>query len=866
MKMLKRIFTTLIATLIICSAFEAQAAKVSPTLQAQLGGLADSVSVGTVIISFNSTNGLSASHLNALRAVGITRGYTLPQLGMVVTSATAGQVRALASNAAVRSVWSNDPLYYFMNQARVLAGVDRVRTDATLNRLNGGLPVSGKGDFSVVINDSGIDATHDDLKLGTHVIQNVQVVTDTDSNNAVIYLPELDGFFTLVTVENVPNTDTHVGHGTHCAGIVGGSGQRSGGIYSGVAPGAKLIGTGSGAGLFILNALGGYEWSLANQFLYNIRIISNSWGSSGAFDPDNPVNIATKEAYERNIITLLAAGNDGPAPDTHNPYAKAPWVISVAAGTKEGGLAGFSSRGTSKAQRLADSDPNNDYDAPTITAPGTGREFAGNSGKFTSDIVSTRSSSNVVANGLTADTEIQTAYLPFYTQISGTSMATPFAAGTVALMLDADPTLTPDEVKQILQQTASQMPNYDEYQVGAGYINAYAAVDKVFNRSKAYGSFTGATDTRSYNAQYTSTNDPEKTFTINYTPQSPGPQATNTNTYRFNVVDAFGVLDVQIDFGTNPATNEAGNSMGLALYPPGCLPLASDPQGVPPCAYNSGLALPVLDSPSRRIVVKNPAAGQWVAEVRGVRGLADAPQASSPVGIAVPERVDGKINRAVFTLQSVADIGGLTAEQQRQIRQAVLYRAMDLFSDGTFRPDVTITREDFARLLVTNTPLRQSLGATPKFSDVSGDLAAIAEAVTAKGSTLRDWNFGPQGLMNYSGNSFNPSSTIGRIDLAVAFVRALGLDAEAKALANSNVTSGGQTVTDNAQIPADLRGYVQIAIDKGFLEVYPAEVRQIGPGQFQVLPGPRVEPNGTITRAAMAAKLNLFAQRFMTGN
>ena len=101
---------------------------------------------------------------------------------------------------------------------------------------------------------------------------------------------------------------THVGHGTHCAGIVGGTGQRSGGLYAGVAPGAKLIGTGSGAGLFILNALGGFEWALANQFQYNIRVISNSWGSSGPFDPDDPINIATRVAYDRNIISHFRGG------------------------------------------------------------------------------------------------------------------------------------------------------------------------------------------------------------------------------------------------------------------------------------------------------------------------------------------------------------------------------------------------------------------------------------------------------------------------------------------------------------------------------------------------------------------------------
>lgn len=863
--MLRRISATFIAALFICFAANASAsaATLSPTLQSKLGTLADSASVGTVIVAFQTSNGLNDSHLAALRSVGITRGFTLPQLGMVAAPATAGQVRALAGHSAVRSVWSNDQLYYYMNQARVLTGVDKLRSDSAATLANGGMPVSGQGNFAVVINDSGIDATHSDLKFGSHVIENVQILTDTDT---------LSGFTTLVAVEGVPNTDTHVGHGTHCAGIVGASGQQSGGRYTGVAPGAKLIGTGSGAGLFILSALGGYEWSLANQFVHNVRVISNSWGSSGAFDPNNPINLATRVAYDRNIISVFAAGNDGPGPNTHNPYAKAPWVISVAAGTKEGGLASFSSRGTSKAQRLADSDPNNDFDAPTITAPGTGREFAGNSAKFTSDVVSTRSTSNVVANGLDADLEIPAAYLPYYTQISGTSMATPFITGTVALMLDADPTLNPDEVKQILQQTASQMPGYDEYQVGAGYVNSYAAVDKVFNRSKSYGTFTGATDLRSYNAQYSTANDAEQSFSINYTPQSPGPQSSNTNTYRFDVAEGFGILDVEIlfgwlsDNGGNPVTNEVGNSMGLALYPPGCVPLASDPQAVPPCAYNSGLTLPVLDSPRRRVVVKNPAPGQWTAEVRGLRGLAAAAAASSPVGIAVPERVDGTINRTTFTLQDIADISGHAAE--KQIQNTVINRQMDIFSDGLFRPDANVTREDFARLLVINTPLRQSLGATPKFGDVSGDLATIAEAVTGKGSNLRDWNFAPNGMMSASGSSFNPAGNISRLDLAVALVRALGLDTEAKALTGSNVTVNysGQTLvlTDNADIPPAMRGYVQLALDKGILQAY-FSLEQ-GPFDLQPTLKARVKPGDSTTRAWMAFALDHFRQRFVAGS
>jgi len=100
-------------------------------------------------------------------------------------------------------------------------------------------------------------------------------------------------------------------------------------------------------------------------------------------------------------------------------------------------------------------------------------------------------------------------------------------------------------------------------------------------------------------------------------------------------------------------------------------------------------------------------------------------------------------------------------------------RMMDTFSDGTFRPDASVTRDDLAQLLYLNTPLRQSLGAAPKFFDVSGNSAAIAEAVTARGSTLRDWytaenTLAPAGMMSASGSSFNPAGVTSRLDLAIA--------------------------------------------------------------------------------------------------
>ncbi|KIL35477.1 peptidase S8 [Cohnella kolymensis] len=443
------------------SAFGASTANVTAKIDAELTeALGKSLLPVEAVVTFKGNGAPGRPELDLLKQVGITSGVTLKSLPMAGVLVTAAQVDRLSKYPEVRSIYLNKRLEYFNGDSTALTGVDRVREDSGMTDKNGGLSVTGQG-VTVLVNDSGVDGTHGDLEYRKHLVENVTAATN---------LHALDEMLPVTYLEGVPNTDSNSGHGTHVAGTVGGSGVMSGGKYEGVAPGADLVGYGSGAALLILDALGGFDYAFSNQDRFGIKVITNSWGSSGGFDPEDPVNVASKLAYDRGITVTFAAGNEGPAENTLNPYAKAPWVISVAAGDKQMKLADFSSRGVKDGGGTftVDGESWTWEDRPTVTAPGV-------------DIISTRVVAPVSSLAIADDAQnIDPLQLPYYTMMSGTSMATPHVAGIVALMLDANPALTPAQVKQILQDTATAMPGMEPWQVGAGYVNAYAAVERAF--------------------------------------------------------------------------------------------------------------------------------------------------------------------------------------------------------------------------------------------------------------------------------------------------------------------------------------------------------------------------------------------------
>jgi serine protease AprX len=395
-----------------------------------------------------------------------------------------------------------------------------------------------------------------------------------------------------------------------------------------------------------------------------------------------------------------------------------------------------------------------------------------------------------------------------------------------------------------MTDTATAMPGYKEYEVGAGYINAYAAVDKVYNRTKNYQNFSNPT----FNAVFGEEHPALQSFHLDFSPEASGPDSVNAT--HFTIQPGMSSFDMLATVDTI-AEQGTGNFVGIRV---------TSPSGI---TYSTAIDTPVIGSDKREIVVQNPEAGTWTLEVRGARGLTAAPGVSSPVQVASPGPVDGSVSQVKYILPNIADIQGNPL--QSDIEFALRNRLIDTYADGTFRPANTVTREDLARSLALNTPMRQVLAASPKFTDVSGDLERIAEAVTAKGSTLRDYDFVSGGMISFTGTAFNPTGSVNRLDLAVALVKALGHDAEARALAGTNVTSGGTVLSDNTQIPSALRGYVQVALNLGLFEAFPAEVRQIAPGVYQAIPGPRFEPATVVTRAQLAQKLNGFRQLFTTG-
>lgn len=777
-----------------------------------------------VVVTFRQSGPPTRTQVDALRALGIDTGVLMRALPIAGVVATAAQVEQLSAREDVVSLFHNAELTYHNNDSREITGAARaVDHPGDFGRTT---PFSGRG-VTVVVNDSGIDATQPDVKFGPHVIENVLAPQNI--------LAELagEGIVPISYLEGVPNTDIGSGHGTHCAGTVGGTGAMSDGYYRGVAPGAKLVGYGSGAVLFILDAVGGLDYAAVNQFRFAdpIRVTSNSWGSSGAFDPTDPVNVASYELYKRGIVSCFAAGNDGPGEDTHNPYAQAPWVISVGAGRKDGRIADFSSRGQrgeSGAFTMPDGTSWVYVNAPDVVAPGV-------------DVVSVRDSLGVLpilaAQEDTAN--LSPDQLAFYTQMSGTSMATPHVAGVVALLLEADPDLGPDEVRDILQRTATNMSGRLPWEAGAGYVNAYAAVADASGTRDGWGATVN--ERRTFNASAVLLPGRTEPFSFMFSPVG----TTGEQTFAVGADVAWVSVRATI----------AANTLALVLI---------DPDGV---RYGSSIALPELgDTVSTGAPGK---AGTWTVTARGIGSVSGTGLDPLEVtnGYALPGEVSGEISlleSGGFT--GLTDISGHPGE--KAIEYAVANRLVDSERNGRFRPDADLTRGALAQFLVMGQSIRQALpfSGGSSFSDVraDADLAPFAEAVGTAGGALPDAAQSQDPVVQPRSGAFRPGDAVSRADLAYSLVQSLGVQEEVRGFSGSlTAFYDGRRIPieDPGSVGSVHPGYVQRALDDGLLNAR-FTVTQ-GPFDLQPVVHAFFDGGRSVSRAGFAVASGRFLQSYL---
>ncbi|RIH81662.1 Serine protease AprX [Calidithermus terrae] len=514
-------------------------------------------SVGTLILGFledaskaRAIDWIDANlGLTAGNGLGVFENLPVVAVKTLITQELVQRIKAALEPAGLVSIEQDEPLKFFLNTSVGFIGADRARAAFGL---------SGKG-VGVAVIDSGIDATHPDLVLGKNVGRNVKIVGPiTDTPVGGYLYADLD------------NTDLTSGHGTHVAGTIAGLGTASQGKYTGVAPGATLLGIGTGDGISILYALQGFDFALKPEIRekYNVRVISNSWGTSGRrFDPYNAIALASKRAYDLGVLVVFAAGNDGPDPDTLNPYSASPCVISVAAGDKRGFLADFSSRGV----------PGDALHHPDITAPGV-------------SIIAARAKTGAVTPPYTGDP----LYGAFYSSISGTSMATPHVSGTLALMLEANPKLRLEGALEMMSKTARPMyyqadgftvKRRELWEVGAGYLDAYEAVRLAVKSNP--NRYTLTTDTLS-----------AWSGTVGAAACAPlvGCATKSQHEYTVSVPAGYTALHVRTDWG-NPALD-----LDLYVYAPDGRLMGSSAQGA-----SSGEA----------VSIPNPQAGSWKVVLEG---------------------------------------------------------------------------------------------------------------------------------------------------------------------------------------------------------------------------------------------------------
>jgi serine protease AprX len=423
----------------------------------------DATAVTRGIASFDAVP--TALQVTALRSLGL-EVQPMQHVPLALVQGTVAQMQSAVTAGAAVDVYPDEPIEL----------LDTASSDAMGSASLRAAGLTGQG-VTVAVVDSGCDASHPDL--ADHVVHNVKLYSAEYAN-----VPPDSSNTIVVPIEEGPyqNTDLGSGHGTHVAGIIAAdSTTAADGSRHGVAPDAELVCYSVGEVLFTTAVVTAYDHMLDQPDLWSIDVVNNSWGNSfRMFDPRDPVHVVTRAVADQGVVVVFAAGNSGDeeVEMSLNPFSNAPWVISVAAGSLDHHRGVFSSNGLEF-----------DNSQPVTVGAGGHSVFTGDRiGVYHPDVTAPGVSISSTCD--TAGTVIGPCPPPDYgnATASGTSMAAPHVAGAAAVLLQANPSLTPDQVRVALQATATPVAAADGsalpfWQVGYGYVALDSAVALVTGRN-----------------------------------------------------------------------------------------------------------------------------------------------------------------------------------------------------------------------------------------------------------------------------------------------------------------------------------------------------------------------------------------------
>ena len=312
--------------------------------------------------------------------------------------------------------------------------IDVIRADEVWNN---SMFLQGQG-IGIAVVDSGINPNGDlYTNMGiSRQIANVRFNTDYNQNTS-------DGY----------------GHGTHVSNVAAGDGSDSNGRYIGVAPMANIINvkvSNDDGSARTSDVVQGLQWVLNNKDAYNIRVVNLSFNSTVAESyHTSALDAAVEILWFNKIVVVVSAGNQSTG--VVYPPANDPFVITVGATDDKGtssldddAISSFSAYGTTE----------DGIQKPDLVAPGK----------------------NIIARLVNTNMGMASAHpgnviSGMYFKMSGTSVSAPMVSGAVALLLQDEPSLTPDQVKYRLTTTANKnWGGYNSSKAGAGYLDIYAAV------------------------------------------------------------------------------------------------------------------------------------------------------------------------------------------------------------------------------------------------------------------------------------------------------------------------------------------------------------------------------------------------------